>query len=890
MKKLRRVVAIILSLVMVLGSMTNVLAAKEDKVEKKGYKFIAFNAKTAQGSTIKKFNYIEVSNDGGETWTDVTGKFSYKRSGAYENMFVSDNNKIKIDDDTMFRMEMVLKNGKTAYSELHNFDNYVNGISYYHAKKISDGGLRVALKENPYANTKYTVSFDAEDDVMGMPEDVTELKNGTEYTVTSVEPTREGYTFVGWSYNDRVYKAGDTITINRENIKLTAVWEENSYTVEFVDGDGNVISSQVVGHGEEITAPAGPAKKDVKIENGTEAAKWSKFTFAKWVAEGDYNLDDLASVEQDMTFKANYTEKKVEVLFFVLNRGVAQKEEPGSHSSDDFSKGVKGSLKYFKEVNNNDAEVKNTIFEAPSAEEFGIELKEGETIKWYVVKKINSDKWHIDGIIVGQQYQVEVEYIDAKTKEPIRDNSVDYFAATEDYNVTLPEIEGYELVDKDMVVSGVMPYENVKATVEYQKLNYTVTYKVDGEVVKEYTVEYGSEVPVYEYEVAEGYNFTGFELVTEVEESEVVKQDMVFEGTTEIKTFTVTYKVNEEVVDEFIVEYGNEVPVFEYEVEEGYEFTGFELVTEVEDATVVKENMVFEGTATIKTFTVTYKVNGEVVDEFTVEYGSEVPVFEYEVEEGYDFTGFKLVTDVVDATTVKQDMVFEGTATIKVFTVTYYLNGEVYHTSTATYGAAKEMIGSPAGESHNFSGWTCVEGDLANIVEDVVIVGSTSIKTFTVTYKVNGEEVETFTVDYGSEVPVFEYEVEEGYDFTGFELVTEVEDATVVKQDMVFEGTTSLIEVEEEEEEDIDIDTPFAPGTPEDEVEEDTDNEEDVIVDVEDDTEAEEEEEEDIDIDTPFAPGVNTGDASNYTAYIAVLLIAAVGAMVIAYNKKNAMN
>ena len=496
-------------------------------------------------------------------------------------------------------------------------------------------------------------------------------------------------------------------------------------------------------------------------------------------------------------------------------------------------------------------------------------------------------------------------------------------------------------------------------------------------MVDEFTVEYGSEVPASTYEVPEGYKFSGFELASLVEDTATVKQDMVFVGTAEIMTFTVTYTVDGEVVDEFTVEYGSEVPASTYEVAEGYDFTGFELVTEVEDATVVKQDMVFAGATELKRFTVIYKVNDEVVDEFTVEYGSEVPASTYEVPEGYDFSGWSNTPEKVT-----EDLVIVGTTELKTFKITYILNNEEYYATTAKYGEEHMMLGSPAGESENFSGWTYVTGNLQKITEDVVLVGSTTIKeftvtytvdgevvdeftveygsevpastyevpegykfsgfelvtevedanavkenmvfagttelkTFTVTYTVDGEVVDEFTVEYGSEVPASTYEVAEGYEFTGFELVTEVEDATVVKQDMVFEGTTSLIVVEEEEEEDVEIDTPFVPGTIEDKdndvdkeepvVEETEEEEEDIDLDTpfapgtteeEDDNldeeeptvEETEEEEEDINVDTPFDSGAQTGDTSDYSTYVAILLIAAVGAMVVAYNKKRALN
>ena len=115
---------------------------------------------------------------------------------------------------------------------------------------------------------------------------------------------------------------------------------------------------------------------------------------------------------------------------------------------------------------------------------------------------------------------------------------------------------------------------------------------------------------------------------------------------------------------------------------------------------------------------------------------------------------------------------------------------------------------------------------------------------------------------------------------------------------MVFEGTTNEIVVEEEE--DIELDTPFAPGTgANDNNDVDEEEEEDITLDTPfasgtkgtaNNNDVDADEEEDIDLATPFSSGVKTGDASNYTAYVAVLLIAAVGAMVVAYNKKKALN
>ena len=660
---------------------------------------------------------------------------------------------------------------------------------------------------------KFTVTYKVDGFVK---ENFENVKYGTDLPKYNYIPD-EGYDFSGWD------NLPEKVT---DNLVIEGTTSIKSFTVKFVDDNGDVVSTEKYTYGSQAVKPADPKKADVKVENGTDAAKWSKFTFAKWVADGEYTMENLNSVKQDMTFKATYKENKVKVLFFVLNRGLAQKEEPGNHSSSDYSKkGVEGSLKTFEAVNNNDEKVAQIIHTAPSADKLGIELEDGEYIKWYVTKPINNgEKWHVDGIIVGQKYDLVVNYVDDETNEPIMESTVTSVAATSEYNVELPEIKGYELVE-NTTVSGVMPYDNVETTVKYQKKTYTVTYKVGEDFSKKFTVKYGEPTPVCTYIAPEGYDFLGWGPSTAT-----VQSDLVIEGKIQKKKFTVTYKVagDDRVKDfseVFTAEYGDETPTSTYKVPEGYDFLGWGFST-----ATVKSNLIIEGKIQKKTFTVTYKVNGEVVDEFTRKYGDPTPASTYVVPEGYDFSGWGFST-----ATVKSNLVFEAKSTIK---------------------------------------------------------------TFTVTYKVDGETVAEIPVEYGDDVPAYEYEVAEGYEFSGFELVTEVEDATVVKQNMVFEGTTNEIVVEEEE--DIELDTPFAPGTgANDNNDVDDEEEEDITLDTPfasgtkgtaNNNDVDADEEEDIDLATPFSSGVKTGDASNYTAYVAVLLIAAVGAMVVAYNKKKALN
>lgn len=65
------------------------------------------------------------------------------------------------------------------------------------------------------------------------------------------DPTREGYTFTGWSGSYQNVQASAT---------LTAQYAINTYTVRFLDWDGSVLKSETVEHGSDATPPADPTR------------------------------------------------------------------------------------------------------------------------------------------------------------------------------------------------------------------------------------------------------------------------------------------------------------------------------------------------------------------------------------------------------------------------------------------------------------------------------------------------------------------------------------------------------------------------------------------------------------------------------------------------------
>lgn len=91
-----------------------------------------------------------------------------------------------------------------------------------------------------YKEDKYTITYAAgapDGEVTGLPAEVPDVLAGTEQTVSSAQPTREGYTFSGWKTTDVEVKDDKTFTMPKNNVIFTAQWTANDVTITF-DANG----------------------------------------------------------------------------------------------------------------------------------------------------------------------------------------------------------------------------------------------------------------------------------------------------------------------------------------------------------------------------------------------------------------------------------------------------------------------------------------------------------------------------------------------------------------------------------------------------------------------------------------------------------------------------
>ena len=108
--------------------------------------------------------------------------------------------------------------------------------------------------------------------------------------VTLGEEPRTGYTFVGWKDGEKMYHAGETITVT-EDKTLTAVWDTRSFTVTYVLLDGKT-RTETVAYGQNVTLGEEPR---------------TGYTFVGWKdGEKMYHAGETITVTEDMTLTAEW--------------------------------------------------------------------------------------------------------------------------------------------------------------------------------------------------------------------------------------------------------------------------------------------------------------------------------------------------------------------------------------------------------------------------------------------------------------------------------------------------------------------------------------------------------------------------------------------------------
>ena len=266
------------------------------------------------------------------------------------------------------------------------------------------------------------------------------------------DPTREGYTFIGWDTEIPT-------TMPAENMTITAKWKVNSYTITFDTAGGSEIAPITQDYGTQIATPADPTRKgytfigwDMEIpttmpaENITVTAKWkvNSYTITFDTAGGS----EIAPITQD------------------YGTAIVAPADPTREGYTFIGW---------------DMEIPETM----PAENLTI------TAKW----KVNS-------------YTITFDTAGGSEIAPI---TQDYGTA-----ITAPAYptrEGYTFIGWDKAIPATMPAENMTITAKWKVNSYTITFDTaGGSEIAPITQEYGTHITAPADPTREGYTFIGWDM------------------------------------------------------------------------------------------------------------------------------------------------------------------------------------------------------------------------------------------------------------------------------------------------------------------------------------------------------------------------------------------
>lgn len=590
---------------------------------------------------------------------------------------------------------------------------------------------------------------------------------GAEIAAPAENPTKEGYTFAGWSL-DGTNVITFPQTMGTADVTYTAVFVENAkYKATFlVDGAayGDVNS---YAEGEQIVAPADPSK--------------TGYTFTGW----DPAVGTMGNA--DMTFNAKFEAKTYNVKFM---NGEVQ------HDAN--------TVKY------------DGAYTLPAAP-----TKDGYTFAGWVDAEGNAmPATHTtDGDVtfyakwVTSAFDAKF-YLDAAKTDLYDTKSVEFGAA-----ITAPAapsktgytFKGWSLDGSTVLADlGTMDTEGKDFIAVFEALSSGVTFYDGDTVLETKTGNFGDKINAIDNPTKAGYTFAGW--------VDASGADVIFPVTLGLDPISVYAKWTANPI--FIEFYdganfisggeqncGEAIVAPEAPVKAGYNFVGWvDANGNAMPATVPAAEAKYYTKYEAASYNVTFKADGETVRSGEALFGSTIVPPDAPSKVGNTFKGWAVegTTDIVtfdDNTTVPVGGVtYVAIFEVNTYKITYYVDNVIVNVDEYKYGdkVTAYTYTPEAGES--FGGWTTTIPETMP-ANDVNIYGTTETNTYTVTFNVNGKEYTKLSFAYGATVTAPAYTVPEGYSFTGWNLPETMPaenitlDATLTKNSYfvkyyLFEGDT----------------------------------------------------------------------------------------------------
>lgn len=178
-------------------------------------------------------------------------------------------------------------------------------------------------------------------------------------------------------------------------------------------------------------------------------------------------------------------------------------------------------------------------------------------------------------------------------------------------------------------------------------------------------------------------------------------------------------------------------------------------------------------------YKVTFMIDNEIIDEIIIKEGSEITPPTAPAKEGHTFTGWIDLPQIMPS----EDIIIYGSYEVNYYKLIYIVDNTIHYTSDVAYGSIIEPIDNPQKEGHSFNGWVGLPNTMP--AKDIVIIGTFSVNSYTITFMIDNEIHKTINVKYGAEIEQPSVPEKEGYTFSGWKNIPE----TMPAKDIVIQGS-----------------------------------------------------------------------------------------------------
>ena len=463
------------------------------------------------GETTAEENIIEVkggaltggnSKDGGGIYVRKGGTL-LMRGGNIVGCTAREGGGVHVEDGGRFEMSAGTITGCTAGQEE---GKTANGVFIAASGRFTQSPGAQITGEVIGA---YTVTFQSE----GGSEVASQIRANT-----PADPTKEGYTFIGWYNGESEWNFADAVT---EALTLTAKWQLNQYTITFDTAGGSEVAPITQDYGTTITAPANPAK--------------TGYTFAGWDREIPTTMP-----AGDMTITARWQVNQYTITF---------KPENGGEDiviTQDYGTAI-------------------TPPAAPTRTGYTFAGWDRESPTTMPAENITlTARWTVN------QYTI--------TFKP--ENGGQDIVIKQDYGTAItapanPTKTGYTFAGWDKTIPSTMPAENITLTARWQVNQYTITFKPEngGEDIV-ITQDYGTAITPPAAPTRTGYTFAGWDRESP---TTMPAENITLTARWTVNQYTITFKPENGGQDIVIKQdYGTAITAPANPTKTGYTFAGWD--------------------------------------------------------------------------------------------------------------------------------------------------------------------------------------------------------------------------------------------------------------------------------------------------------------------------